>query len=775
MIRDFALGLRLAVGGGRISGPALLRLAMTTFGIALAVAVLLPAASFGNLMDKRADRSAANLQVKAEAPGVAPLLVMRGWSVEFHDHYVNATAVAPTGPTSPVPTGLDRVPAPGELVVSPAVQEILNSPLGTALRARLPGTIVGLISKTGVTDPGDLLVFAGARPDQLTDEKSVTKVYGFGGSSRGFEAQATLLLFLAPASVVLLLPLLVFVTTASRMGAAQRDRRLAALRLIGLDARQVRRVAAGESLVGAVAGLVVGIGLFLVLRSQIGKLDLFGLRVYGEDFVPAWPLAALIAVLVPALAIGAALFGLRRTIVEPLGVVRIGKPQRRQMWWRWTILALGAMMLISTLFAEKKSSESLVVVAITAGSALSLIGVATVLPWAVERLVRTIHGGAPSWQLAIRRLQLDSGTASRVVSGLVVVLAGAILIQALVAALGASDSSQSSPSTLGTASVQVSTRQGVAEDAVQRARAVSGITAVQTLRGAFAKPGNGSSSKYVQYVQIGDCAALALRAKLPSCTDGAAFYVDPNPQDRYRAEQAAPAGVQRLSSSSQDNESTEGTQWTVPDSLRHIPAANAVRSVSGDLLLTPGALGGAQIPGALPMFYISGNGTPNEVADRVGAALSPLAWQASISTIDGSDFRASSDRISQQIRSTLLFVSVFVLSIAALSLLLLSVEQITERRRPLAALSASGVPISVLAKGLLWQTAIPVGVGVVLAVATGIGVTAPILRMADLPYTFDGGGIAILIAAAVLAVLLVTAATWPLLRSVTRLDGLRAE
>ncbi|RJQ87663.1 FtsX-like permease family protein [Amycolatopsis panacis] len=771
MIRDFALGLRLAIGGGRISGQALLRLAMTTFGIALAVAVLLPAASFGNLMGQREDRKAASHEVESALPGITPLLVMHS-GMEFHGQYINTRVLAPTGSTAPVPPGLSRIPAAGELVVSPAVQEILDSPVGAALRARFPGTVVGTISKAGVKDPGDLTLFAGARPDELPTDKRVSKVYSFGEPSREFEAGATKLLFLAPASVMLLLPLLVFVTTASRMGAAQRDRRLAALRLIGLDGRQVRRVAAGESLVGAVAGLLVGVGLFLVLRSQIGKLDLFGLRVYGEDFVPAWPWVALIVVLIPTLAIGAALFGLRRTVVDPLGVVRIGKAPRRRMWWRWTILALGGLLMITIMFAEKRSASTLTLVAVTAGSALSLIGVATLLPWAVERLVRGIRGGSPSWQLAIRRLQLDSGTASRVVSGLVVVLAGAVLIQALVASLGASDSSKTGLSTLGTASVQVSTGQGMAEDAVQRIKAAPGITAVQTLNSAYARTATGSAGTPVQ---IGDCAALALRAKLPSCADGAAFYVDPDPQDGYGAELTAPTGVLRLSDSHQDGKSAEGTQWTVPDSLQHIPAANAVQYTSGLLLLTPGALAGIQLSAASPTFYVSGQGTPDEVSDRAGAAVRPLGWQTSVITIGMQAFQADTDRTASQIRSALLFVSVFVLSIAALSLLLLSVEQITERRRPLAALSASGVPVSVLAKGSLWQTAIPVGVGVVLAVATGIGVTTPILRLAGLPYTFDVGAIAILIGAAVLAVVAVTAATLPLLRSVTRLDGLRAE
>ncbi|WP_024874501.1 hypothetical protein [Saccharomonospora piscinae] len=53
MISDLLLGLRLAVGGGRISGQALLRLCMTTLGVGLAVAILLPAASATTVADEQ--------------------------------------------------------------------------------------------------------------------------------------------------------------------------------------------------------------------------------------------------------------------------------------------------------------------------------------------------------------------------------------------------------------------------------------------------------------------------------------------------------------------------------------------------------------------------------------------------------------------------------------------------------------------------------------------------------------------------------------------------
>ncbi|MFI5958568.1 FtsX-like permease family protein [Cryptosporangium sp. NPDC051539] len=61
--------------------------------------------------------------------------------------------------------------------------------------------------------------------------------------------------------------------------------------------------------------------------------------------------------------------------------------------------------------------------------------------------------------------------------------------------------------------------------------------------------------------------------------------------------------------------------------------------------------------------------------------------------------------------------------VAAGGLLVATIEQVVERRRTLAALSAQGTPAGVLARALLWQTALPLVPGVVLATIVG-GVAA---------------------------------------------------
>jgi hypothetical protein len=761
-MRELALGLRLAVGGGRMSGAALLRLAMTAFGIALAVAVLLPAAAVHHLVGAQAERKAAITQVTEPRAGVAPLLAYN-WYASLGEDFVKLTAVAATGPNSPVPPGLGRLPAQGELAVSPELAAKLAGPDGGSLKAQLPGHVVDRISREGVSGAGDLTAYYGVPAAQIEAEGAEgKKVYAFGRPYTGLGLSALMLGIILPTAAVLLLPLLIFVTTASRMGAAQRERRLAALRLLGLDSPQVKRIAAAESLVGAVLGLAAGIGFFALLRTFVADILPFGLRIFPEDLVPSWPLVVVIVLLVPGLAVGSALFGLRRTIVEPLGVVRQGKPVRRRMWWRWALTTIGVLFLAATLAFERGTGDTPAAVALSVGSVFLLVGVAALLPWLVERLVERLHGGSPSWQLAIRRLQLDSGTASRVVSGLVVVLAGTILIQGVITSLASGSDRQATPDGVAAAPVQVQTTAAHEAEVGKLVAAAPGVTGVHPARNLTFRSG-----EQRDYGVVGDCVALKVQANIGDCSDGDVFYL------QTAQGGAVPTGKVQLQGYSRDGE-VNGPEWTVPGNVRVVRSGGTVSGQS--LLVTPGALGGLALPESSVAVYVSGTGNAQALTDDVARAVQPLAWNASASKSDYlGDFLARDQRMVESFRAVLITASLFVLAVAAMSLLMLSIEQISERRRPLAALSAAGVPIGVLARGALWQTGIPVVVGVVLAVVAGLGLTAPILRLADRPMIIDVPVLLTLAATTVVAVLLVTALTMPLLRQVTRLDTLRSE
>ena len=75
-------------------------------------------------------------------------------------------------------------------------------------------------------------------------------------------------------AVGLLIPVLVFVAVSTRLAAARREERFAALRLVGATPRQVTTVAAVEAGLAALAGTLVGFALFWPcdLRSPASRL-----------------------------------------------------------------------------------------------------------------------------------------------------------------------------------------------------------------------------------------------------------------------------------------------------------------------------------------------------------------------------------------------------------------------------------------------------------------------------------------------------------------------
>ena len=127
------------------------------------------------------------------------------------------------------------------------------------------------------------------------------------------------------------------------------------------------------------------------------------------------------------------------------------------------------------------------------------------------------------------------------------------------------------------------------------------------------------------------------------------------------------------------------------------------------------------------------------------------------------------------IRRGLFAGATVTLLLVGLSLLVGTVEQLRERRRTLAALVAFGTRRSTVGWSILWQTLVPVALGLVLADALGLGLGGLLLATVDVPFHADVAGIGIVCGIAGGVVLLVTVASLPALWRLMRPDGLRFE
>ena len=142
----------------------------------------------------------------------------------------------------------------------------------------------------------------------------------------GAPASATDLI-LSVVALAILAPVLIFIGTATRLSAARREQRFAAMRLVGATRKQVSVLAATESTIAAILGVAVGFGIFFLLRTPVA-----GIPFIGTPFFPATCALSLFDVLVvaigvPLAAAAAARLALRRVHISPLGVARRATPK----------------------------------------------------------------------------------------------------------------------------------------------------------------------------------------------------------------------------------------------------------------------------------------------------------------------------------------------------------------------------------------------------------------------------------------------------------------
>ncbi|MEV8534507.1 FtsX-like permease family protein [Streptomyces sp. NPDC051211] len=771
--RDLGLGARFAFAGGREGWT---RTLLTGVGVGLGVALLLISTALPGALAARTDRGDARSTLnssRAEQPGPDTLLIARAGQ-SYHGLDIDGSLVKAEGPDAPVPPGLKKVPGPGEMAVSPALKELLGSSDGKLLRERLDGRITETVGDAGLTGPGELLFYAGDDRLQKTSASSygVLRITSFGHERETEKLGPVLLLLVLLTFVALLLPVVVFIAAAVRFGGERRDRRLAALRLVGADSRMVRRIAAGEALAGSLAGLVLGAGFFLIGRELVGSFNLQQRSVFPADLDPTVWLAALVAVAVPAAAIGVTLFALRGVVIEPLGVVRTARPSKRRIWWR-LLVPLAGLGLLTPLMGRGDTNGVFNQWQVGGGVVLLLVGITALLPWVLERCVGRLRGGPVSWQLAVRRLQVNSGGAARLVNGIAVAVAGAIALQMLFAGVEG-DYTEETGQDPGRAAVSILLDQDSKVDPEQLAQQVArseGITGAVPLRSVSAAHKVPEDSRLVE-VTVGSCQALREVAVLDSCTDGDVFLASgsSDPDRKYGA--TAKPGDKLFVGNVMGYSETKPVRWTVPATARAVAARpDPVGTLRSGLLVTPsvapedtGEYGSTQI-------YVQADDSDPEGLERARTA----AFKASPLSVAMTLKSTKQDGSYSAIRTGLFFGATAVLILIGASLLVSQLEQLRERRKLLSSLVAFGTKRSTLSLSVLWQTAVPIGLGLGLATVFGVGLGAVLMRMAAAPVRIDWASVAAMTGAGAGVVALVTVLSLPPLLRLMRPDGLRTE
>lgn len=519
------------------------RAALLTAGaVAITTALFVMLSSVPGALQQRADRTGWRVfdptklvQPSGDDPRVpldrAPVLLANA-SYAVGGHQVQQVNVAQRHPVAP-PDGLPVVPRAGEVLVSPAVARMLDGPEASAVRASLPGRIVGTVGATALTGPDERVVVAGrsvAAVRAMDGADPDTVVVGLP-ALRGHPAEA------APLYVALVwigLGLLVLLVIAlamqiARLLATRREERSAALQLVGADPSWALRAAVAETTTAAAVGALLGAAIGVpVARFALGRVSFNGTSWFGGDLTPPIAATATAVVGLPLLTALATAAAHRRS-GGPLGAIQRHRPRPLRAARLLALPASALLMVwgISTL--DGGGSVLPILIALTAVVATTAV-VGPLVVLAFGHLIRLLWRH-PATLLAARRMIDEPRAVWRVASGPVL---AAFVVATM---LGATPSAQQATAGNGTAWERQHLRAGVTG-----ADATASVAAV---RSALREQGDDRPVRLVRRDARGDWRPVAAGRASADRGDVLAVAVPAGP-DRATADRASAALVREL-------------------------------------------------------------------------------------------------------------------------------------------------------------------------------------------------------------------------------------
>ena len=569
-------------------------------------------------------------------------------------------------------------------------------------------------------------------------------------------------LILSVVALAMLAPVLIFIATATRLSAARREQRFAAMRLVGATRRQVSLLAATESTAAAVLGVAAGFGIFFLLRAPVAGIPFLGEPFFPADMSLSPPDILAVAIGVPVAAAVAARLALRRVHISPLGVARRATPRPPRAWRVLPLLAglaeLGFFVVHGT-----PASPGGELWALLSGFLLIIVGLVIAGPWLTMAAARVMarRTSRPGALIAARRLADDPRAAFRAVSGLVLALfittvavvgittqdakdvtrfatpAAAAVVTDQLAASGSFTSAQE-PAAAGA---------GPAAPAAPLAARLRGIPGVQgvvvvradpklTIPGTFHNLG---TSGRLQPGSGGRGLVRAARDRsrpwpLPGRGDGGGV-----PGRRVRGPL--------------DGTTSAGITW---------PAVNVPASRLDSLGVDAINVGtNGSVPAVEQARTVLEN-APAYAAPGGPSTLGDLIRQDN-----------SANNAYQQLANTVILVS---LPIAGCTLAAAIAAGLADRKRPFSLLRLTGARLATLRRVVALESAVPLLAVAAVAIGTGFGAAAEYASVAQhYPMVAPGVAYYLITAGGILVSLGIIAATFPLLKRITGPEVARNE
>ncbi|HEX7305942.1 FtsX-like permease family protein [Lentzea sp.] len=386
---------------------------LVALGVMIAVSLVLWLVAAPNALQARSDRTVWREVFGAKSDGAISVAVTRD---SYDGRLIQRFDVARTRPGAvAVADGIAKFPEAGEVLLSPALADLVRTTPPEKLGNRFPGRQVAEIGPQALKFPGELVAIVG-HEEVRAGYPAPDLRGGTGPYPDDYRSMLTLLTRVG--LVVLVVPCLVLVASAARLTAAKRERRLAALRLAGASPRQVVVMTAVETAIGAVVGSVLGVLLAKPFSYVTATIPWEGGTWFPGDFVPTPAVVAAVALLAPVLVVGAAILGLRRVVNQPLAA------EQRRTVRPWRLLAIGGaigVFFLGVTYAQQARGDNQFTVVLLGLGAVALALVLAgpvVTAWVGRFFVGRWRG--PSTLLAGRRLAGDPVAAFRGSAGVVI-------------------------------------------------------------------------------------------------------------------------------------------------------------------------------------------------------------------------------------------------------------------------------------------------------------------------------------------------------------------
>jgi FtsX-like permease family protein len=682
--------VRLALRVIRVDRRTRLSAILTALGVAVATALVLLLVSLPFATKARAERTLWQIpDYGSENSGTV------SWSSSddvVDGRTITRIDVAPlTDPASiELPPGIEKLPGPGEMLRSPELAELAGERPAADLADRFDARPVGLLGEDALTFPEQLVVLVGHTPDTMPAAAMKRPTLGSGVA----EADPLLSLLAGVGVVVLLIPSLVLVASASRLTAARREKRLAAFRLAGATPAQVTKMVAAETGVAAVVGAVLGVAVGPLFAHLATFVPWAGGTWQASDFTLPVGITVALALVIPVLVIGAAVAGLRRVVATPL-VATGGHTTKQPKVIRLLILPVAGVLFVLSL---KSDSSGMLPMLLALGLLMwspTLVG-----PW-----LTSVLGGLfvrawrrPAALLAGRRLRDDPKAAYRASAGVVLAaFAGAMALTIMPSLEQEAGYYSEFRDPVLYLTTDAERAPGIAAE-TDRKLADYGVDAKASVVSQVLLT-NGDD--VFQSAVVAPCAeAKRLLPITVQCADTPALYT--------------PVDLDLTGVGLGDN-SEQGTPLVTAQLPANVPV-RSLTSTNGTAVIDP-----ALVPAGAPVsqVYVA---VPSDDASREATRTALLAASGGEQVVSKETELASQDTMLADLRRVTVIGLVTASLLAGVSAAIATAGSVMERRRTFGALMAAGTPVRTLAKALRTEAALPALVATIGAGALGTAV-----------------------------------------------------